>query len=376
MNMYLPGQTTPFGDVVGSSAFNWTVPTLWQQVKENVDFDARLATVSAFNSQNRFRKRGIAMVPTKYGMTPSGYSVGCLINVLDDTSIEVFHSGSEIGQGINTKVAQAVAYGLGCDLGAIVVGDNSSAAVPNGGCTGGSGTSETCVGAALVACEKIMAALKGDDGGDGGEEESWETLAKPISATGWFTEPAATENGSFDYATQGVCFAEVEVDVLTGEIQIRRADIHMDLGASLNPAIDIGQIEGGFIMALGYFLCEEVLFQHDKAKPMRHAENQIQINLGTWNYKVCSAYDIPEVLNVSLLDVPNPSPAAILSSKACAEPPMALACAVVLAAKECIYDARSKLHGLSNHIQLDIPLTTQRIQEACLADAPGTLHLS
>ena len=183
----------------------------------------------------------------------------------------------------------------------------------------------------------------------------------------------------------GVCFAEVEVDVLTGEIQVRRTDLHMDLGNSLNPAIDIGQIEGGFIMALGYMLCEEVLYlpsaensfpSLSEDRNQRHAKGQGQINLGTWNYKPPSGYDIPEVLNVTLLSGhPNPSPAAVLSSKACAEPPMALACAIVLAAKECIYDARKSLHGLTDHIQLDLPLTVQRIQEACRADAPGTLHL-
>ena len=191
---------------------------------------------------------------------------------------------------------------------------------------------------------------------------------------------------SFDYATQGVCCSEVEIDCLTAEIQIRRSDIHMDVGSSLNPAIDIGQIEGGFVMALGYLLTEEVLFgsaegnnvpAHPSDPRSRFAANQIQLNIGTWNYKPPSAYDIPEQLNVSLLGLhPNPSPASVMKSKGIAEPPMALACAVVLAAKEAIYDVRRRLHGLENYVDIDLPLTTERIQRACLADSRSALSLT
>ena len=350
-------------------------------------------------------------------------------------------------------MAQAVAMALKCPLDDVIVGTNSTATVPNGGCTGGSGTSESVVGAALNACKELNATLNtaradaaaaaGGAAGAAGDEMSMADAAAAaasaglgLSATGWFNESTAAPNGSFDYATQGVGFAEVEIDCLTGELQvdlsvdvyervsapmqaleilifccfggcccayrkkqfllvvpivklvqhsqplkrscfilffyslllsfqILRMDIHMDLGSSLNPALDIGQLEGGLVMALGCFLTEEMLWSSDAP----HAGSQVQVNLGTWNYKPMSAFDIPQILNVSLLPgTPNPSPAAVLSSKAQAEPAMALAAAAVLAVKAACVAGRESLHGDQLYLNLDLPLTVERVQQACRAD--------
>merc|ERR1712070_284399 len=157
-----------------------------------------------------------------------------------------------------------------------------------------------------------------------------------------------------DYATYGAAYSEVEIDCLTGEMQILRVDLNMDLGNSLNPAVDIGQLEGGFVMALGFFFTEEVLWTSD----------QVQMNLGTWNYKVPSAYDIPEVFNVSLQSG-NPNPSGVLRSKACAEPAMALAGSIYLAAKNAIYAARAEAGAGDDFVSIPMPLTVQRIQDAC-----------
>jgi xanthine dehydrogenase/oxidase len=138
------------------------------------------------------------------------------------------------------------------------------------------------------------------------------------------------------------------------------------------------QVEGGFIMAISYLLTEEVLFgtvADPATRAARGAADQIQVNLGTWNYKPMSAFDIPQVLNVSLLPgVPNPSPAAVMSSKACGEPPMALAAAVALAVKAAIAAARRDLHGLTDYLALDLPLTVEKIQQACAADDALSLN--
>uniref|UniRef100_A0A7S2RXD9 FAD-binding PCMH-type domain-containing protein n=2 Tax=Rhizochromulina marina TaxID=1034831 RepID=A0A7S2RXD9_9STRA len=366
-NMYTVGQTTPFGDEIGSATFNWTVPTLWARIKEAVAFDARSRAVAAFNSANRFRKRGLALMPTKYGMGPADYRVGALINVYAaDGTVEVFHSGSEIGQGINTKVAQAVAYGLGVPLGQVVVGDNSTSHVPNGTLTGGSGTSETCVGAALDACATLMDRLAPyleESGGDwSGAVSAANDDSVLLSVTGMWKD--STEySGSFEYATQGCAFSEVEIDCLTGEAQILRCDLHMDLGRSLNPAVDLGQLQGGFVMSLGYFLTEEVVY----------TDEEVQLNLGTFNQKIPSAYDIPEVFNVSLL--PNtPNPTGVLSSKASGEPPMALAGSTFLAIRQAIEACRCDA-GRTNYVQLPVPLSVQAIQQACLTDRLGELPL-
>mmetsp|Transcript_2978 Transcript_2978/g.6328 ORF Transcript_2978/g.6328 Transcript_2978/m.6328 type:complete len:230 (-) Transcript_2978:296-985(-) len=225
-----------------------------------------------------------------------------------------------MGQGIHTKVAQAVASALGVDLSSVIVGDTSTALVPNGGCTGGSGTSESCVGAALEACaqlnatlEPFKAASKGESGksksqGSGDSAVSFADAAKAaageglsLSATGWFNEASAHNGGSFDYFSQGVGMAEVEVDCLTGEVQILRCDIHMDLGQSLNPAVDIGQVEGGFVMALGYMLTEEVLYTSHRAKGSAQAYPDTPGSRRghsrdhcTWNCEVPSALDIDD----------------------------------------------------------------------------------
>ena len=137
-------------------------------------------------------------------------------------------------------------------------------------------------------------------------------------------------------------------------------------------------------MALGYMLTEEVLWaaEGDRAPgpgdgtTRRHRADQVQVNLGTWNYKPPSALDIPQVLNVSLLSgETNPSPTAVKGSKASGEPPMALAAAVALAVKSCVSECRRSLHGIDDYLSMDLPLTVERIQRACLADHVAALRL-
>jgi len=179
-----------------------------------------------------------------------------------------------------------------------------------------------------------------------------------LHAAGWEAVSAAEQHDKlFDYATQGVGCIEVELDALTGEIAILRADILMDQGCPLNPLIDLGQVEGGFMMALGYYLTEEVLYSPTTGT---------QLSLGTWQYKPPAVADIPIEFNVSFVaKTPNQSPNAVLGSKASAEPPMALGAAAFYAARDAIKAVRAD-GGISAPFPFEAPLTVERIQQACL----------
>jgi xanthine dehydrogenase/oxidase len=319
LNFYQPGQRTPSGDIIGSATFNWTIPQLWQGLKSECQFEARTASVAAFNLANRFRKRGIAMTPTKWAHNLGSNSQSAFICVYsNDGTIEVSTGGSEIGQGLNTKVAQGVALAFGLtDLSLITVLPLDTSKTPNSGPTGGSGTSESCVAAATDAAKKIFATVEPFLG----PRISWQQAVSraalqaqaPLFATGSYRNDGSDrdEGAPHHYATYGVACTEAEVDVLTGEMQILRTDLHVDLGTSLNPAVDIGQVEGSFVQGLGYFFTEELLY----------LERGEQYNVGSFRYKIPSAYDIPIEFNTKLLDgVPNPS--GVLSSKLSGEPGM------------------------------------------------------
>lgn len=164
-------------------------------------------------------------------------------------------------------------------------------------------------------------------------------------------------SGSACYSTFGVTCAEVELDVLSGERQINRVDILFDIGESINPLIDVGQIEGGFAMALGFFLLEET--RYDAAS----GEN---VTSGTWDYKVPTSKDIAVDLRVTLLDW-SPNPLGIVRAKAVGEPPMHMASAVLFALRSAVREARRQT-GNTSHFAIDTPMTVQKTFEACLPD--------
>ncbi|CAE8582374.1 unnamed protein product [Polarella glacialis] len=159
-NFYQPGQKTPWGDVIGSDAFNWTMPQVWAKLREDSSFDLRRQAVERFNAGSRWRKRGIAMTPVKYGMGLDVFQAMATVCIFSaDGTVLVNHNGCEIGQGIHTKVAQVVAYSLGLDLSMVRIADTESNQAPNTAATGGSGTSETSAQAARVACEELSKRL-------------------------------------------------------------------------------------------------------------------------------------------------------------------------------------------------------------------------
>ena len=274
----------------------WTIPKLWSELKTTSNYNERKNLIAEFNSQpnNIGRKyRGIACTVVKYAVGASFRSA--LVNIHADGSIQLTHSGTEMGQGINTKVAQAAAYALskiislpeemkngktrtgqshyypsavtnvkavGVLLNRITIGDTSTEKLPNMGMSGGSTTSEACCGAVMLACDELVARLipVRDELMELKKPYTWDHIIKAANGSKINLQSSKAwrrgmtkfiqnddEKKSHKYVCFGVACSEVEIDCLTGESMVRRVDILYDCGKPLNPSIDLGQIEGGFI---------------------------------------------------------------------------------------------------------------------------------
>lgn len=357
VNFYNPAAgpvTTPFGDKIGTEGYNWTIPTLWSQIQDQANFAARQAAVVAYNAANKYTKRGIALTPAKYVMGTDFYSSGALVNLYADGTVMVASGGSELGQGLNTKVALCVADTLNVPLSSVQVTPRDTSKVPNNTATGGSGTSECSSEAAIVACNTLMDRLKpylsaGKSFVDAIGQANTDGVS--MMAEGWFKQKK-DDNANL-YATYGTAISEVMIDVLTGEVRVEQVDILMDLGTQLDAAIDIGQLQGGFVISLGYLLTEEC----------RVDGSGTQLNLGSWEYKIPSAYDIPVDFNVGLLK-DSPNPVGVKGSKASAEPGMTLVASTYLAVKEAIYAAKVEMGTGGEWFMLNTPLTCENIKAA------------
>lgn len=356
--------------ICGQVIQDCTLPTVWSTLLQRSRYDARLSQVSQYNARSLWRKRGISICPVKYGMGWAGYNAGCQVGInQSDGTVLVSHSGCEIGQGINTKAAQAVAMALGIDIKMIRVCSTDTDKVVNGGCTGGSGTSEVIVQAALNACQKIndrLAPYRNNGSFGKTSPQDWVALLKTLpydvslNAEGWYS-PNENPNGQFfQYFVYAACVTELELDVLTGEVHVIAAELVYDCGQSLNPAVDVGQIEGALVMGLGYFLTERV--EYDETN------GQLLTN-GTWEYKPPMAQDIPGVLNVTLLrNKYNES--GILGSKAVGEPPYVVANSVYFALKMAVTSSRVDAGAGAGHFDMEVPATVDVRQQACLV-SPG-----
>jgi xanthine dehydrogenase/oxidase len=298
----------------------------------------------------------------------SGYWEAVLIHICaPDGTVMLTHGGTEVGQGINTKVMQAVAKELAIPMDLIVTTTCSTEKVPNFTLTGGSGTSETVCRAAIDACQQLNARLQPVKDANPGVE--WaeliaiaNNLQVNLSVTGHTPPPITTD--IFSYYVWCASFSEVEIDVLTGEIEILRTDIVYDGGQSLNPLIDIGQIEGAFVQGIGFFITEDAII---------NKEGRL-VNNGTWDYKPPGSKDIPISFNVTFLkDVPNDAKDNVLGSKASGEPPFMTSCSVYFAVKDAIAAARREV-GATGAFPLPVPATTVDIQQACLVSV-DQLHI-
>jgi xanthine dehydrogenase/oxidase len=309
-NFLIQGETTINGDTITTT----TLQDIWSKIMKRSHYQTRLQYIQQYNSQNLWRKKGIAICPSKYGIGWAGYNAGVRIGVRQsDGTVVVTHSGCEIGQGINTKVAQAVAMALQIDLSLIKVERTNSHAVLNGGTTGGSGTSESMVQAALNACATLNGRLDPYRPTDNSKNKinsllkssssmptsDWLALLGSLpydvslNVEGWFS-PNSNTNGQpmFQYYVYAACLTEIELNVLTGEVHVLASEVIYDCGQSLNPAIDVGQIEGAIIMTLGWFFQEKVEYTPGTG---------VLKTVGTWEYKPPISTDIPSVFTVTML---------------------------------------------------------------------------
>ncbi|KAK4384529.1 Xanthine dehydrogenase 1 [Sesamum angolense] len=371
INFQREGSVLHYGQQIEHS----TLERLWNELKASCNFLSARKEVEQFNLQNIWKKRGVAIVPTKFGISFTAKfmnQAGALVQVYTDGTVLVTHGGVEMGQGLHTKVAQVAASSFGIPLSSVFISETSTDKVPNASPTAASASSDLYGAAVLDACEQIKARME-----PMASKHYFGSFAElayacymeriDLSAHGFYKTPDigfdwATGKGvPFRYFTYGAAFAEVEIDTLTGDFHTRRADVILDLGFSLNPAIDVGQIEGAFVQGLGWVALEELKWGDAAHKWVPPG---CLYTSGPGTYKIPSINDVPFKFNVSLLkDAPNDK--AIHSSKAVGEPPFFLASAVFFAIKDAIIAARAE-EGLTGWFPLDNPATPERIRMACI----------
>ena len=356
------------------------VGRLMEEVEEGADYRKRRAEIIEYNKSSPVLKKGIALTPVKFGIsfTATWYNqAGALVHVYKDGSIHLNHGGTEMGQGLNTKVAQVVAEAFQVDIDQIKITKTTTEKVPNTSATAASSGSDLNGMAALNAAEKIkrrlaeLAAEKwGVEASDvefrsnqlvaGKNKIAFKELVKEaymarvqLSDTGFYKTPKIhwdREKGQgrpFYYFAYGAACSEVTIDTLTGEYEVARVDILHDVGKSLNPALDRGQVEGGFVQGMGWLTTEE-LWWDDKGQLRTHAPS---------TYKIPLASDRPRIFNVALADWSENREMTIKRSKAVGEPPFMLAISVF----EALSMAVASVADYKICPKLNSPATPERI---------------
>ncbi|XP_029462074.1 aldehyde oxidase-like isoform X2 [Rhinatrema bivittatum] len=339
----------------------------WNECMEKSSYYSRRTAIEDFNKQNYWKKKGIAMIPMKYpiGIYPKYCGqTSALVHIYTDGSVLVTHGGVEMGQGVHTKIMQVASRELKIPLSYIHLCETSTMTVPNTSVSGASVGTDSNGIAVKNACQTLRRRLEPIISKN--PEGKWENWVKEaflqsisLSATGTFRgfdlemNWEKKEGLAACYFVYGVACSEVVIDCLTGDHRNVRTDIVMDIGCSINPAIDIGQIEGAFVQGLGLFTMEELKF----------SPQGVLYTRGPGQYKIPAACDIPEQFHVSLL-ASSPNPYAIYSSKGVGEPALFLGCSVYFAIKDALTAAR-KERGLSEAFTANSPLTPERIRLAC-----------
>jgi len=362
-----------YGESAGEAS-TYSLATMFDKLASSPDYQHRAEMVEHFNRSNMWKKRGISCVPITYEVrlrpTPGK------VSIMNDGSIAVEVGGVEIGQGLWTKVKQMTAFGLGqlctdggeCLLDKVRVIQADTLSMIQGGFTGGSTTSETSCEAVRLSCAALVDRLKpikeSLEAKTGTVEWSAIIAQASMASVNLSAHAYWTPDPSFSsYLNYGAAISEVEVDVLTGATTILRSDLVYDCGQSLNPAVDLGQVEGAFVQGVGFFTNEEYATNADG----------MVINDGTWTYKIPTVDTIPKQFNVELINSARDQKR-VLSSKASGEPPLLLACSVHCAMREAIRAARKEFSvctGPANSavtFQMDVPATMPVVKELCGLD--------
>jgi xanthine dehydrogenase large subunit len=388
-NLYGTGRDlTPYGMRVTDNI----VCELIDALEQSSQYRARRHLVSAFNAASPIIKRGLALTPVKFGIsftTSHLNQAGALVHVYQDGSVHLNHGGTEMGQGLFVKVAQVVAQEFGIDVDRVTITATTTAQVPNTSATAASSGSDLNGMAARAAAAAIkhrlvafaaelfdvnptMVEFRDNRVIAGNHTIGFPELVKraylariSLSSTGFYRTPKIHWNAEkasgrpFYYFAYGAACAEVAIDILTGEMKVTRVDILHDVGRSLNPAIDIGQIEGGFVQGMGWLTSEELIFD-DGGQLLTHAPS---------TYKIPCASDLPADFRVALFDGANREET-IYRSKAVGEPPLMLAIAVFAAVADAVHSlAPGRL------VPLDAPATPESILHAIQSVSNGETQL-
>ncbi|MDL4912502.1 MAG: xanthine dehydrogenase molybdopterin binding subunit [Enterobacterales bacterium endosymbiont of Blomia tropicalis] len=351
-----------------------------EQLERSSAYQERRAEITHFNANSPFLKRGLALTPVKVGISfTSSFlnQAGALILIYTDGTVQLNHGGTEMGQGLNTKVAQIVAEVLQIDVDKIQITATDTGKVPNTSPTAASSGTDLNGKAAQNAAEILRdrltkmlckihncsASAIGFRNGIIHAGEKYYTFAEvaqlawfnqvPLSANGYYRVPGihydrlAGRGKPFYYFAYGAACCEVVIDTLTGEYRLLRADILHDVGASLNPAIDTGQVEGGFVQGLGWLTCEELVW-NDKGRLLTD---------GPASYKIPAISDVPPDMRVTLVENRQNPQDTVFHSKAVGEPPFMLGIAAWCA----LQDAIASVDGYRQHPMLDAPATPERV---------------
>ncbi|KAF5004587.1 hypothetical protein FDECE_8917 [Fusarium decemcellulare] len=378
-NLYEIGQTTPFLQEVDS---DFHVETMMEQLTKTSKYEERKEAVREFNSKNRYKKRGICKIPTKHGLS---FATALYLNqatayvrIYEDGSVLLHHGGTEMGQGLYTKMCQVAAEELGVDVSDIFNKDSQSDQIANPSPTAASSGSDLNGMAVKNACDQInerLAPFREKYGPDAKMSVIAHAAYRArvnLSATGFWKMPRiGFQWGNYKdplpmyyYWTQGVAVSEVELDVLTGDHTVLRTDLMMDIGRSINPAIDYGQIEGAFVQGQGLFTMEESLWTNRGE----------MFTKGPGTYKIPGFSDIPQQFNVTTLrhdSQGNPISwekiRSIQSSKGVGEPPLFLGSTVFFALREAVKAAR-EMNNVDEPLELHAPGTAEKLRLAVADD--------
>ena len=361
------------------------MPLMYKQVQEESLYTERREAITKFNATSKWKKRGLALIPTKFGISFTALflnQAGALVHIYHDGSVLVAHGGTEMGQGLHTKMTMIAAEALGVPLEDVFISETATNTVANTSSTAASATSDLNGYAIFNACAQINERLQ-PYREKFGKDAPMSKLASSayfdrvnLSANGFYKTPdigytwGPNTGQMFFYFTQGVSAAEVEIDTLTGDWTCLRADVKMDVGRSINPSIDYGQIEGAFVQGMGLFTMEESLWF--RGGPMK---GQLATR-GPGAYKIPGFRDVPQEFNVSLLkDVTWENLRTIQRSRGVGEPPLFMGSVVFFAIRDALKAAR-KQYGVQADIgkdtkgdgllRLESPATPERIRISCV----------
>ncbi|XP_021105376.1 aldehyde oxidase-like isoform X2 [Heterocephalus glaber] len=339
----------------------------WVECLEQSSFHARKQAAEDFNGCSYWKKRGLAAVPMKFTIgIPIAYyhQAAALVHIYLDGSVLLTHSGCELGQGLHTKMIQVASRELGIPTSYIHLSETSTVTVPNAVLTAGSMGTDVNGKAVQNACQTLMGRLQPVIRRN--PRGTWEEWIKKafeesisLSATGYFRGYQTNmdwdreQGDAFPYYVYGAACTEVEVDCLSGAHKLLRTDIFMDAAFSINPAVDIGQIEGAFVQGMGLYTTEELKYSPEG---MLHSR-------GTNDYKIPTVSEIPEEFHVTLVHSRNPI--AIYSSKGLGEAGMFLGSSVLFAIADAVAAARRE-RGLDRTFTLSSPASPEWIRMSCV----------